>query len=478
MANQAEINTAPSPHRRLQSSRLNNPNNAHVHQIDDSDDDRDDNFKDNGKKKTRKQGRFPSVTPPRRLVPSIGTTKLSQRLQRSRSLSRERLGKVLPRPPTAKSFAGLRRRSSGRSRSRSSSPLSQGSEQQVRREQRKEKLFQNYTKFFTSQQRRRRQQSPRRKNDFFRSSKSDDVVSSHYQDSVASGSAVSSRSRSVVAADGPTVKGVRPSRDLESQQQSVIMPMKEPNHFFQQPHHQSQLRRQSSSSRLQELPIYNTSLEEQQQYHPFIVPPHLLIAPRADIWMLFAVLSCAATASIGQIFASSSQTIGGINNYTESAVDKFALSVCCISFAFALITAVGFRYAPLRGALTRAPGSSPNGRREQRSAGGVCALLQRFNLTPELLLLSFLALLWIVAIPIIADGSAPGSSSEVTLAVSGSDIWNANLFYSSWGSVLTCVYLLVEVATLEDRGEWCQDRPPAVTQGETTPCPNDGYSWT
>ena len=45
-----------------------------------------------------------------------------------------------------------------------------------------------------------------------------------------------------------------------------------------------------------------------------------------------------------------------------------------------------------------------------------------------------------------------GSPWGIPLAVAGYEIWNANLFYSSWISSILCGYLWIEVFTLHDRG--------------------------
>jgi len=194
--------------------------------------------------------------------------------------------------------------------------------------------------------------------------------------------------------------------------------------------------------------------------HPWILPPYLRLAPRIDTWFAFAIASCAAVASIGQIHSSSQ----GSDVLFRSG-DKFALSTCCLSFIFSFAMAMGLRYAPLRTVLTRGlvvSSTTDNGARSTaRNAGaargisqGIRAFLSSLDLTFELLLLSFLLIFWMASMPIIVNGNAhynSNSNSGAPLAMAGADIWNANLFYSSWVSFLVCGYLWVEVYTLQDR---------------------------
>jgi len=181
--------------------------------------------------------------------------------------------------------------------------------------------------------------------------------------------------------------------------------------------------------------------------HPFILPPQYALSPRTDVWFAFTITSCAAISSFGQLVSSSKSSVG-----RGTAGDKFALSVCALSFVWSLVGSVGMRYAPFRRMFTSAIGAtaSSNSMRGSRPSSGVCGdLWQRYNITPELVLLTLASFFWILAIPIISSTSTSGD--ELTLAMSGSEIWNANLFYASWGSCILCWYLWVEVWTLGNR---------------------------
>jgi len=80
------------------------------------------------------------------------------------------------------------------------------------------------------------------------------------------------------------------------------------------------------------------------------------------------------------------------------------------------------------------------------------SLLGSLKLTIEFIVLSIMAFLWIIAMPIIVNGNAHYSANkDVPLAMAGTDIWNANLYYSSWASFILCAYLWVDVFTLTDR---------------------------
>jgi len=207
---------------------------------------------------------------------------------------------------------------------------------------------------------------------------------------------------------------------------------------------------------------------QQQRYHgpnPFLLTsPRLLLSPRADLWMALAFTSCAAISSMAMARGLTARS----RSSNGSALDKLALSVCALSFGISLVVAVGFRYGPLRGVLTKPVGDDGNARNSNSNLnlnsssnvhpsndGASSNVIYRFcrarNVTPELLLLSLLSILWLMGIPIIADGSPPDGPDDLTLAVAGTDIWNANLFYSSWASSALVWYLLVEVVTLADR---------------------------
>jgi len=190
--------------------------------------------------------------------------------------------------------------------------------------------------------------------------------------------------------------------------------------------------------------------ETEFKAHPWILPPYLRLAPRVDAWFAFAVVSCAAVSSIGQIKSTTTNSSGAAAAYglTFTSGDDYALSICAISFIVAFGIAAGMRYAPMRTALTK--NIFPNNNNSDSNC--VTSLLAPLKLTAELIVLSIMALLWIIAMPIIVNGNAHYSANkDVPLAMAGTDIWNANLYYSSWASFLLCAYLWVEVFTLTDR---------------------------
>lgn len=63
--------------------------------------------------------------------------------------------------------------------------------------------------------------------------------------------------------------------------------------------------------------------------------------------------------------------------------------------------------------------------------------------------MSTLTLFWIIAIPVIVDGFS--GMGQDPLAVFGMEIWNANLFYSSWISAILIGYIWIELLTSSDR---------------------------
>jgi len=141
----------------------------------------------------------------------------------------------------------------------------------------------------------------------------------------------------------------------------------------------------------------------------WILPINYKYNIRVDIWLLLSISSCAALSSIGLVFSSSNTT--GIE---IGSSPKYALSTCILSFIISLVLSIGLRYAPLRMGLTTnimplpTLSSSYNNHRSNSSKRclrkGQQLLLYKMNITCELLLLSLLCLLWVIALPIIVNG--------------------------------------------------------------------------
>ena len=144
----------------------------------------------------------------------------------------------------------------------------------------------------------------------------------------------------------------------------------------------------------------------------WILPINYKYNSRVDIWLLLSISSCAALSSIGLVFSSTTTTGIGIGNSP-----KYALSTCILSFIISLVLSIGLRYAPLRMGLTTnimplpTLSSSYNNHLSSRHSNskrclrkGQQLLLYKMNITYELLLLSLLCLLWVIALPIIVNG--------------------------------------------------------------------------
>jgi len=141
----------------------------------------------------------------------------------------------------------------------------------------------------------------------------------------------------------------------------------------------------------------------------WILPINYKYNTRVDIWLLLSISSCAALSSIGLVFSSNTTGIEIGNS------PKYALSTTILSFIISLVLSIGLRYAPLRMGLTTnimplpALSSSYNNHRSNSSKRfclrkGQQLLLYKMNITYELLLLSLLCLLWVIALPIIVNG--------------------------------------------------------------------------
>jgi len=141
----------------------------------------------------------------------------------------------------------------------------------------------------------------------------------------------------------------------------------------------------------------------------WILPINYKYNIRVDIWLLLSISSCAALSSIGLVFSSNATGIEIGNS------PKYALSTCILSFTISLVISIGLRYAPLRMGLTTnimplptTLSSSYNNHRSNSKRfclrKGQQLLLYKMNITYELLLLSLLCLLWVIALPIIVNG--------------------------------------------------------------------------
>ena len=188
-------------------------------------------------------------------------------------------------------------------------------------------------------------------------------------------------------------------------------------------------------------------LSPQEHKWPFQIPPFANLSQRADLWIIAALTSCVSLASFAQLLASSNEALSTSNR-------MFAFSTSIISFIIAFILGSAFRYAPLRHQVTRSLSiiSPPHQRLDDYRSPittGIKQAISQSYISIELLLAFILSLFWTIAIPIIVDGFY--RIGQDPLAVFGMEIWNANLFYSSWLSVILVGYIFIELMTSADR---------------------------
>ena len=196
---------------------------------------------------------------------------------------------------------------------------------------------------------------------------------------------------------------------------------------------------------------HHHQLSPQEYRRPFQIPSHAILSSRADLWIITALSSCVSLASFAQLLSSSKDAVSTSNR-------KFAFATSILSFLIACVLGGAFRYAPFRHQVTRCiiSSSSPPPPPHYQDvniqspiiAGIKQAISQRY-ISIEILLVSFLSFFWTISIPIILDGFY--TIGQDPLAVFGMEIWNANLFYSSWISVILIWYMLVELITSTDR---------------------------
>jgi len=210
---------------------------------------------------------------------------------------------------------------------------------------------------------------------------------------------------------------------------------------------ESQGRHGNNNSRLRKR---DHRLSPQEIRRPFVVPSFATLSQRADLWIITAVSSCVSLASLAQLLSASKDTLSSPNR-------KFAFSTSVISFIIAFALGAAFRYAPFRHSVTRSRSiiSPPSRRLDFYGSpiiAGIRTAISQSYISIELLLVSILSLFWTIAIPIIVDGiNHIGGQGQDPLAVFGMEIWNANLFYSSWISAILIGYIYIELLTSTDR---------------------------
>lgn len=184
----------------------------------------------------------------------------------------------------------------------------------------------------------------------------------------------------------------------------------------------------------------------QEYRRPFQIPSHVTLSSRADLWITVALSSLITLVSFVQVASSDSKEILSTSNR------QFAFTTSILSFLIATVLGVAFRHAPARHQLTRCITLSSfddGGESSSPILSGIQQSLSQSYITIELLLVSLLSFFWIISISIIVDGFY--TIRQDPLAVSGTEIWNSNLFYSSWISVILVGYIQVELITSTDR---------------------------
>lgn len=219
---------------------------------------------------------------------------------------------------------------------------------------------------------------------------------------------------------------------------------------------ESQGRLSSSSNRPRKK---DHRLSTQEIRRPFLVPSFATLSQRADLWIVTALSSCVSLASFAQLLSSSKGSLSTTNR-------MFAFSTSIVSFVIAFVLGAAFRYAPLRHSVTRSLSiiSPPNQRQSYGSPiiAGIKTAISQSYISLELVLVSIVTLFWTIAIPIIVDGF--NGIGQDPLAVFGMEIWNANLFYSSWISAILIGYIYIELLTSTDR----YGRVPSSTSSAST----------
>ena len=186
----------------------------------------------------------------------------------------------------------------------------------------------------------------------------------------------------------------------------------------------------------------------QEYRRPFQIPSHVTLSSRADLWITVALSSLITLVSFAQLLSSADSN----KEVLSTSNRQFAFTTSILSFLIATVLGVAFRHAPARHQLTRCITSSSFHEENDGASpilSGIQQSLSQRYITIELLLVSLLSFFWIISIPIIVDGFY--TIRQDPLAVSGTEIWNANLFYSSWISVILVGYIHVELITSTDR---------------------------
>jgi len=161
---------------------------------------------------------------------------------------------------------------------------------------------------------------------------------------------------------------------------------------------------------------YSTSTnfdDGESTIHPFFTSADVILSPRADIWLFLFLSSCASTASLSVASPAA----------WRSTTERVALAAMGTSTAVSLCVAVGFRYRPSRGSLTKP--------------------LVDENITLELAVAMGTLALWLLSAALVFQSSG-------YMAVAETEIWNTNLFFATWISASFASYLVADLLTVEN----------------------------
>eukprot|EP01082_Thalassiosira_pseudonana_P002212 g1852.t1 g1852 contig11:197524-200865(+) len=163
---------------------------------------------------------------------------------------------------------------------------------------------------------------------------------------------------------------------------------------------------------------HSNSIPSKVHTHPFTLPPNTKLTSRSDLWLVLMVSSAASLGSIA------------VSTPIRTSEENASLALISIVFCIATVVGCGYRYAPFRIWVTSSTGYTSNSGTSSQHQ------LPRFSRPRiETILAASTLLLQSVATSITTD---PMNQ----IAISGSEVWNSNLFYGMWLGLYVTMILL------------------------------------
>jgi hypothetical protein len=168
-------------------------------------------------------------------------------------------------------------------------------------------------------------------------------------------------------------------------------------------------------------PSYHGHENQSGKLSLFMLPPGSELSTRSDGWLILSLSSVATLSSIALSSTSGLRTMP----------EKASLVISSFLFTISIIVGAGYRYTPFRKVLT--------------------SRVYCLRTTKETIVAVLCLSLATVVTSIVMDPA-------LYIAIGGNAVWNANVFFATWGSLYTCFYLVADLITTNDSSGLVESR--------------------